>query len=87
MSNPANEDVVTDTFVVASPVKVEVVVVVDDVAVVSIFFNRTPDMEMSEVMGREGTVGVVCKNMYFLKFVFRNLLIKHKGRTLQYDTE
>jgi hypothetical protein len=64
MSNPANEEVVTNPFVVASPVKVEVVVVVvDDVAVVSIFFNRTPDMEMSEVMGREGTVGVVYKNM------------------------
>ncbi len=70
MSNPANEEVVTNPFVVASPVKVEDVVVVDDVAVVSIFFNRTPDMEMSEVMGREGTVGVVCKNMWFLKVFF-----------------
>ena len=62
MSNPDNEVAADNPFnvevVVDNPVNVEVVIADVDV-VVSIFLSRTPEIEMSEVMVREGTVGVV----------------------------
>ena len=30
----------------------------------SIFLSRTPEMDISEVRGLEGTVGVVCKKIW-----------------------